>query len=52
MEKFGYVIYDNVTRSFVTFALSKTEVVIYGNCEEALEDCDESQIVLKLTKVG
>lgn len=49
---FGYVIYDNVTCSFVTFAIAKTEVIIYGDYEEALEDCAESQIVLKLIKVG
>lgn len=48
---FGYVIYDNVTCSFVTFAKAKTQVIIYGDYDEALEDCDKEQSVLKLIRV-
>jgi len=49
MDKFGYVIYDNVACELLTFSKSK-EVIIYGNYQEALEDCAKGQIVLKLTR--
>ena len=50
MENFGYVIYDNVTCSFVTFANHTEEVIIYGDYKEALEDCAKEQSVLKLIR--
>lgn len=51
MENFGYVIYDNVTCSFVTFATAPEGVIIYGDYEEALEDCAKEQRVLKLIRI-
>ena len=48
METFGYAIYDNVTCSLVTFAKASAQVIIYGNYEEALEDCAKGQIVIEL----
>jgi hypothetical protein len=48
METFGYAIYDNVTCSLVTFAKDSAQVIIYGDYEEALEDCAKGQIVIEL----
>jgi len=48
METFGYAIYDNVTCSLVTFAKASAQVIIYGDYEEALEDCAKRQIVIEL----
>ena len=47
-NSFGYAIYDNVTCSLVTFAKASAQVIIYGDYEEALEDCAKGQIVIEL----